>query len=161
VQVKIGFSTSNSAISGVIRAATKAKCSHTYIVFDDIPLVGHEVYQALWDGFNMGTRAHVGDIVCEVAVDVDPASALAICRKWLGTPYDYLGLVGEAPVQVGRMFGQRWPNELGGVHHMFCSEAATYMLQYAPMGNSELKAALLKLDPRATSPQDLLEALTG
>ncbi len=98
-------------------------------------------------------------IVRTVPVELDSTSALAMCRTWLETPYDYLGLVGEAWVQLGRLLGQRWHNPSAGPHHMFCSEAATYLLQMCA-GASDLKTKVATLDPRATSPADLLAVLS-
>jgi hypothetical protein len=162
--VKIGFSTSDWWVSKVIRLFTQATVSHTYIVFDDTASpFGHEVYQAAWDGFVMSTRDKLTRgttrIIQEVPVDIDPKAALGMCRAWLETPYDYLGLVGEAWVQVGKLFGQRWNNPLAGAHHMFCSEAATYLLQMCPGGGIS-SAKVVGVDPRKEDPEALLKALT-
>jgi hypothetical protein len=162
--VSIGFSTSQWWVSRLIRDATRAPVSHTYIVFDDpASPFGHEVYEAAWCGFRMSTRAKLTSgsttIFKEIAVPLEPLAALALCRAWLETPYDYPGLIGEAPVQLGKLFGQRWPNVSASPHHMFCSEAATYLLQQAP--SPPAFAALVdKLTPRAVSPADLLGVLT-
>lgn len=164
MKVAIGFSTSDWWVSRVIRWFTGAKVSHTFITFEDpaSPL-GTEVYEAAWCGFRMSTlgklRSGSTRVVQFVPVELEPTSALAMCRAWLETPYDYLGLVGEAWVQFGRLFGQRWHNPSAGVHHMFCSEAATYLLQMSA-GASDLKVKVAGLDPRATSPADLLEVLS-
>jgi len=157
-RVSIGFTSSPSEISKVIRTATRAKVSHAYIVVDNLPVVGHEVYEAAWVGFRMATRAKVGTIIKEVPVDVNVTLAVATLRDWLETPYDYAGLFGELPVCIGRLFGRRWKNPWASAHHMFCSEAATYLLQIA--GNSvDLKRKIGPLDARSTSPEDLLQAL--
>ena len=167
MRVSIGFSTSEWWVSRVIRWFTGAKVSHTFILIEDAtgeyPTFDHEVYEAAWCGFRMSTLGKLVSgttrIVRTVPVNLEPASALAMCRGWLETPYDYLGLVGEAWVQLGRLFGQRWHNPSAGVHHMFCSEAATYLLQMSA-GASDLKLKVAALDPRATSPADLLAALS-
>ena len=155
---RVGFSTSSWWVSRVIRFFTKAPVSHTYIVFEDpISPFGEEVYEAAWCGFRMSTRAKLTSgttrIVREYLVALPrPESALGICRYWLECPYDYLGLVGEAWVQIGRLFGRRWSNPGAGPHHMFCSEAAAYLLQYCKV---PWAAAL---SPRSTSPADLMAA---
>jgi hypothetical protein len=164
VKVSIGFSTSDWWVSRLIRRFTRAEVSHTYIVFDEPgTCLNEEVYEAAWCGFRMSTRGALTRgttrIVREVEVPLDATAALAICRAWLETPYDYLGLFGEAPVCVGKIFGCRWRNPWAGAHHMFCSEAATYLLQMAA-GASDLKCKVLQLDPRTTDPETLLQVLS-
>lgn len=156
--VLIGFTTSASKISTIIEDATRAKVSHAYIVVDGLPFIGHEIYEAAWCGFRISTRAKVGTIVTEIPVDVNPENAITLLRAWLETPYDYAGLFGELPVCIGRLFGRRWRNPWASAHHMFCSEAATYLLQICA-GSPALKAKIGHLDARSTSPEDLLLAL--
>ena len=157
--VKIGFCTSDWWVSRVIRYFTKAKVSHAYLVFDDPGcLFGAQVFEAAWCGFRISTRSILTRgttrIVQEIPVAIDPSAALGVCERWAGTPYDYLGLLGEAVVQVGRLFGKRWRNPFAGAHHMFCSEACVYVL--AACGEPRVAG----LDARSTSPEDLLEILS-
>ncbi len=159
MNVIIGFSTSDGWVSRTIRWFTKATVSHTFILLQDpISPFNHEVYEAAWCGFRMSTlprlQAEGSRVVNLVAVNLDFPSALGICRSWLETPYDYLGLLGEAWVQLGRLFGRRWRNPSAGPHHLFCSEAACRLLQALKF------PAVVGLDARATSPEDLLEVLT-
>jgi hypothetical protein len=164
MRVSIGFSTSDFWVSRVIKFFTHAPCSHAYIVFDDEGSgFGNEIYEAAWCGFRISTRGVLTrgttKIVQEIPVDIDPAKALDLCRQWAETPYDYAGLLGEAWVQIGKLFGKRWDNPLANVHHMFCSEAATYLLQHCSTGQLWLKMA--KLDARKVDPYMLLEVLTS
>jgi hypothetical protein len=171
MRVSIGFSSSDWWVSRVIRFFTRVPAggaSHTYIVFDDAgTLFGHEVYEAAWCGFRMSTRDKLTSgstrIVSEIEVHLAPASALQMCRRWLETPYDYAGLLGEAWVQVGKLFGKRWRNPWAGPHHMFCSEAATYLLQQTPStsGTVNRDTIVSKLDPRTTDPYMLQQVLLG
>jgi hypothetical protein len=160
----IGFSTSDSLISRVIRWFTKATVSHTYIVFDYIPQADHELYEAVGHGFHLSTRDKLTRgstrIIKEVPVDLNVPLAFAVCRKWLETPYDFSGLFGEAWVQVGKLFGQRWPNPWANAHSMFCSEAATFLMQIAAP-NGPLRLVIRNLDARQTDPEMLLRVLTG
>lgn len=151
-------------VSRAIEDAERAKVSHTAIVFDDPSCpFGHEIYEAAWCGFRMSTRAKLTSgtttIVREIPVDLDPVAALAICRGWLETPYDYFGLLGEAPVMIGKACGQRWDNPFAGAHHMFCSEAATLLGQTAP-GGEALKRLVMPLRARVTDPATLLQVLS-
>jgi hypothetical protein len=158
VKVLIGFSTSSWWVSRVIKFFTRAPVSHTFVVFDDMRDADHEIYEAAWCGWRMTTRAKLTlgttVIVKEITVDVDPVKALGICRAWLETPYSYLGLLGELPVQIGLWLGQRWRNPARDAHHMYCSEAGTRLLQMLGF------AAVTGLDAVSTNPYQLDEALT-
>ncbi len=164
LSVSFVWTSSRWWVSRAIEDAERAKVSHTAIVFDDPSSpFGHELYEAAWCGFRMSTRAKLTSgtttIVKEIPVELDAAAALAICRGWLETPYDYLGLLGEAPVMVGKLLRMRWDNPFAGAHHMFCSEAACLLAQTAP-GSAALKRLVLPLRARATDPATLLQALS-
>jgi hypothetical protein len=151
-------------VSRVIEDFERAKVSHTAIVFrDPSSAFNHELYEAAWSGFRMSTcpklESGKSKIVREIPVDLDPFVALRICRQWLQTPYDYLGLLGEAPVMIGKLFGQRWDNWFAGPHHMYCSEAATLLAQQAP-GGEALKRLVMTLRARTTDPASLLQVLS-
>lgn len=169
MKVSIGFSTSDWWVSRVIKFFTRAEVSHAYVVFDAATgPFGHEVFEAAWCGFRMSTRGKLTSgtarIVREIAVPLDAAGALAICRAWLETPYDYPGLFGEAWVQIGKLFGKRWANPWAGPHRMFCSEAATYLLQMcAPAAGtgSLLKNVVMPLDARQVDPETLERVLVA
>lgn len=162
--VSFVWTTSKWWVSRTIEDFEHAKVSHTAIAFDDPSSpFNHEIYEAAWCGFRMSTRAKLctgtTTIVREIPVDLDAQAALGICRGWLQTPYDYLGLLGEAPVMIGKAFGQRWDNPFAGPHHMFCSEAATLLAQQAP-GGQALKRLVMPLRARTTDPGSLLQALS-
>lgn len=139
--VSIGFSTSDWWVSRVIRFFTRAPVSHTYIVFDDPSAAfRHEVYEAAWCGFRISCREALTRgstrIVREIPVGINAMNALTTCREWLETPYDYLGLLGQAWVQIGLWLGQRWENPCASKHFDFCSEIAVQVLQrgcFAPV----------------------------
>jgi hypothetical protein len=156
--VSIGFATAAGEVSKIIRDATESPVSHVYIVFDgDDPLLPDVVFEANKGSFRMGTRALIvrqgAIIVSEIPVDVPIPAAMAWCKRMFGTPYSYSGLFGEAWVQLGRLFRQRWRNPFASPHTMFCSEAATYMLSACGY------ARVAGLDARSTSPADLFKAL--
>jgi hypothetical protein len=164
MQVKIGFSTSAWWVSRTIRKATHATVSHAYVVFDDpTSAFEDEVYEAAWCGFRESNRKQLTRgttfIVQEIDVAVNPTLALQLCRKWAETPYDYFGLVGEAWVQLGKLFGKHWRNPLAGKNRMFCSEACVYLLQHTA-NSHELWALAAKLDARNTDPEQLRQALS-
>ncbi len=150
-------------MSRVIKFFTRATVSHAYIVIDTTPLPEDGlVFEAAWCGFRMSTRGALTRgttrIVKELPVDVDAPKALAIVRSWLETPYDYRGLLGEAFVQIGKLFGRRWNNVFASPHAMFCSEAATYLLQHTAI-NPLLWTKVSVLDARKVDPETLLLVL--
>src|ERR1700690_4044408 len=151
-----GFTTSYSAISRTIRLATRGHVSHAYVVFDDIPIVGHIAFEAAWCGWRETTRTKVGGSQIELPVDVKVEAAFAQSRDWLNVPYDYAGLFGEAPVMLGRVLGnQKWPNPFAGPHHMFCSEASTLLIQKF----ARVPSGLENLDARTVDPSYEMESL--
>jgi hypothetical protein len=165
MRLLVGFSTSSWWVSRVIRFFTRAPVSHTYLVFEGIPEVGHEIYEAAWCGFRISTREKLTSgttrIVKEIPVAADVTKAFYICRSWLETPYDYAGLFGEAWVMLGKWLGKRWENPWAGAHHMFCSEAATRLLQATLPMTSPLGRVIGPLDDRQVDPYTLESALIG
>lgn len=163
MRVVIGFSTSDWWVSRAIRAFSRAPVSHTYICFDsDVGPFGHELFEAAWCGFRLSTRGKLTSgttkIVREIPVPIEGMSALSTCRAWLETPYDYAGLLGEAWVMLGRWLGQRWQNPWANVHTLFCSEAATKLLQVSMPAvgvDSTWLARIRKLDARQVDPGEL------
>ena len=106
----IGFSTTNLAISGAIRAITHSPVSHVWLAFDDASLGVKLVLQAettsvqllpweTWKGRNL--------LKAELSLDgPDPDEAIRwAVRAFVGAPYDWVnaGLSG-----TWRWFG-RWP----------------------------------------------------
>jgi len=152
---KVGYTKSNSALSRWIRWCTRGDASHAYIVFDEVPLVGHIAFEAAWCGWRMTTRARIKGEQREIEIkSVYPEAAYKAACDWLDEYYDYLGLLGEAWVMIGRVLGKKWENPLAAkAHHMFCSEAQIYILQ-AASSDPFWKT----LDPRQIDPT-LAEAL--
>lgn len=148
-----GFSLSNSLVSRIIARVTKGSVSHAFFIFDEIPFVEHELYQANAKGFGMSTREELTRgstrIIQEIELPVDPMRVLQICRKRLGTPYAYLALFGMLWVQLGIFLGQRWRNPVRSVHHMFCSEEMVEILQEAGLPSVQ------GLDAVSVSPEAL------
>ena len=153
-----GFTTSRSWISRTIRWATRGHVSHAYVVFDDIPGIGHVAFEAAWCGWRETSRTKVGGVQTEIPVDVNADAAFALSREWLDTPYDYVGLFGEIPVMIGRVLGKRkWPNPFASPHHMFCSEASTLIIQRT----ARVKTGLEGLDARTVDPSYEMTALVA
>src|SRR6185295_12745195 len=104
MKVAIGFSTSDAWYSRVIRWATGAKCSHTFLVVqaEGVPLVLEEGTF----GYSVRTLANMrasGSQVVEMYQPRWPLGAsVAASFAWLGQRYDYAGLIGMAWVMLAR-----------------------------------------------------------
>ena len=153
---RIGFSTSTAWYSDIIRRATRAKVSHTFLL---LTLWGREVVleEGVF-GWSMRTRENFersGNRIVEVVkpeVPIDVAVRQSL--DWLGQRYDYAGLVGMAWVMFCRWLHKKVRNPLASHHAMFCSEANTRILQIAQYPGAE------RLNPSTTTPEDLLTFLS-
>jgi len=156
MKVWIGFSTTNLWISRLIRWFTKSKASHAWIAFESkelgtrIVLEAHYTFRAVpYAWFKRRNR-----IVAEI--EIPNAEAMVVkCAEFLGTDYDYTGLLGGIIVSLGQLFGRRWRNPWGNPRLPTCSESVVRAMQYDKFLSGE------KLDPESTSPQQLMEFLAG
>lgn len=151
---RIAFSTSDGFVSKAIRCFTGSKVSHCFFVYWDEDFQRDMVMEATKGGFRIVPFAHYVDQVVEIitpAHDVDPGLKAAV--DWLGTAYDYTGLIGMIFVEVGRWLKRKWKNPLQSAHAMFCSEVVLRSLQSANYPGAD------KLDPGSTDPQMLLDFL--
>lgn len=156
LNARIGFSTSASWISGVIRTVTSSKASHAFILYWDQDFQTHMVLEAARDGFRLVTfeRFLMHNTVVEL-IDVQSTlnQGLAHVSSWVGSRYDTLGLFGMVWVVLGKWLKRRWKNPFGSSRSMFCSEAIVRALRADGFPEAS------KLDPEATSPADLLAFL--
>jgi hypothetical protein len=153
----ICFSTSRAWYSRVIRWATGAKVSHTFLLVYHAVLGVDMVLEASMLGFTMRPLESfllAGNVIEEMVTPKVPVEgAVRDSLRWLDEFYDYGGLLGMAWVMLGRAFGRQWKNPLRNPRALFCSEAVTKVLQAAG------HPGVAHLDPGSTSPEDLLEAL--
>lgn len=154
MKVWVGFSTSRHWISAAIRWFTRSRASHAFIVYEShelatrVILEAHYTFRALpYDFF-----ARRNKIVAEVEIaNCDKAAVVRKTAQFLGTDYDYTGIVGGIVVSIGRWLKRRWSNPTGDPHTVTCSEAVTRALK------AGLYPGVETLDPEATTPQDLME----
>lgn len=147
----IGFSTSNAWYSRLIRWATGAKCSHTFLV---VPFMGVQlVLEEGVFGYSARTLSNMqadGSQLVALMVPVVPLeSAVAKSFDWLGQRYDYAGLLGMSWVMFKRWLGKKVRNPFASHRAMFCSESVTKVLQAANWPGAA------ELDPSATDPETL------
>jgi hypothetical protein len=78
------------------------------------------------------------------------AGVKRIAQRYLGTMYDYAGLIGMTAVMIGRFLKRKWKNPFRGSKSVFCSEAVILAMKHS-VGYEHLK-----LDSDS-SPQDLYD----
>lgn len=153
---RIGFSTSQSWLSALIRFLTRSRVSHAFILYWDRDFMNHMILEATHDGFRLVTveRFLAHNTVVEL-IDVGRTlnQGLSHVSAWVGSRYDAMGLVGMVWVVLGRWLRRRWHNPLGSSRSMFCSEAIVRALRADGFPGAD------SLDPEATSPADLLAFL--
>ena len=154
--VSIGFSTPKSfnPVSWVVRKFTKSKASHTWFMYYDLDFEMWMVMEAHELGFRLIPFERFrskNNVVGVFTTRTSLSEGLKWAAQWLGTAYDFAGLVGMAWVVLGRIFKRRWRNPLQNSHAMFCSEMALTVLQSSSVGWAK------EAEPHETSPQDLLD----
>lgn len=152
--VRIGFSTSSSLISRVIRFFTRGKASHTYFLLDFERW--KIVIGADWNGVVAQSKKRFEEagnktlaIFSSQDLDFDLDRGMPFLMDRLDVGYDYLGLFGMAFVEVASWFGKRIENPWGSPYKQFCSEAAGEMLRHINFPGSEV------LNPRSLDPNEL------
>lgn len=153
--IKVGFSTcKRNVLSRIIRWFTRSQASHAWLLVEGSFLGMDMVMEATEGGFRLTSyetfrKGHDIVKIVEPSFPLDEGARKA--AAWLGESYDYLGLVGSAVVILGRWLRRKWRNPLDAPRSMFCSEAVVFVLQADGYPGAD------KLDPSATSPQDLLD----
>jgi hypothetical protein len=155
VNVRIGFSTSNSWISRIIRWFTDSRVSHCFFVYYDTDWGRDMVMEATSGGFRIVAYSiYEQSTLTLLRLKYPVESGLSDAVDWLGEAYDYEGLFGMAWVELGRWLKRKWANPLRSANAMFCSEAVVRVLQASNYPNADT------LDAQSTDPQMLLEFLS-
>lgn len=153
----IGFSRArgwSAWFSRIVRALTKSPVSHVWILYHDADFQALMIIEAHAKGFRlvpytMFIRENEVVAIYRPRINID--AGLPEAAKWLGTYYDYAGLVGMAVVIFGRWLKKRWRNPWRSSRSQFCSEAVVRVLQYAKYPGIE------HLDSETTDPKQLLD----
>jgi hypothetical protein len=151
----LGFSTPRSfnPVSALVRRFTNSECSHCFFLYwdddfqCDMVLESHELGFRLitWQRFVKKNRIIA---LVEPAYNLDPG--FLKLGEWVGSAYDFGGLVGQAFVQLGRWFKRKVRNPFRSSRSMFCSESIARCMMWA--GHPDAKT----FSPKETTPQDLL-----
>ena len=151
----IGFSTPRhfNPVSWLVRQFTKSEASHCFFLYWDDDFECDMVIEAHELGFRLITWKRFVKKNRIVAL-VEPAHSLdkgfARLGEWVGSAYDFGGLIGQAVVQFGRFLQRKWRNPFRSSGSMFCSESIARCMQWAEHPDSK------QFSPKETTPQDLL-----
>jgi hypothetical protein len=161
-EVMVGFSTARhwNPLSALIRWLTKAKCSHTWLLYDDVDLRMLMVMEAhiTFQLVPYETWLRDNRVIALVHTGIDLNVGLRSLAMRLGSIYDVSGLFGILPVKFGRWLQHHFHrlhlkirNPWNAGRSLFCSEAVTLALHASGYPGS------WQLDAGSTSPQDLLD----
>ena len=150
----VGFSTSTSVISRIIRWFTRSKASHSWVAFDCGELGLRLIMHASVGGYklNQWTKWRKDNqIVAMYICQEDLSDGLRKMAEQLDKPYDYWSVIMLAPK---RWFGKLYKNPVqDGDKRLHCSEALARLLQAHGFAKD--------LDPESTTPENLLEFCAG
>jgi hypothetical protein len=153
----VGFSTPRrwNPLSALIRAMTRSRASHAWILVEDPIFELRLVLEAHSNGFRLisFTRFVKDNRVVAIVQTAHPIDrGLPVAGQWLGESFDLLGLFGIFLTLVGRWAHQRpWKNPFPTPSALFCSEAVVRTLKASGYPGSE------RLGDEDTSPAELLE----
>jgi len=155
LNIRIGFTTvTNSLVSRLVRWLTKSECSHAIFVYHDDDWDADMVLEASDVGFREIPLSNFLKKNTLVRI-LEPKVALEeglkyVALTYLGTTFDYSGLLGNGPILLGRWLKRKWNNPWNTSDAVFCSEAVVVAMQKVKYPGAET------LVPMNTSPQDLL-----
>lgn len=153
---RVGFSTPKhfNPVSWAVRKFTGSRASHAFFVYHDGDFDMEMVMEAHELGFRLTPLKHFErhNKIVKLAVPKNPIDIglKAVANRYLGSMYDYAGLVGMAVVMFGRFLKRKWKNPFRGSKSVYCSESVIVAMKASP-GYEKLD---LDTD---SSPQDLLE----
>lgn len=150
--VRVGFSTPKkfNPISWIVRKFTKSRCSHAWFLFYNSRLEMEVVMEAHELGFRIipYEKFQQDNVVVAVLTPKHPIDKglVAVAHRYLGTGYDFGGLIGMAIVKIGQWLKLKWSNPFRGAKSVFCSEAIYRAMQWSP-GYENLKGDADSEDP--------------
>lgn len=160
---QLGFSTPKNfnPVSWLVRKLTGSTCSHVFFIYRDREFELEMVMEAHELGFRIVPYERFvreNNIVWTCTPKVDLTEGLKWAAKYLGTAYDFGGLIGMAFVVLARIFKRRIKNPLQNSRSMFCSEITVHAIKRGH-GWHEKYPGLDAMRAASTSPQDLMEFL--
>lgn len=165
LNIRIGFTTvTNSIVSRLVRWITNSKCSHAIFVYFDADWGVDMVLEASEVGFReipLSVFEQQNTVVALLKPKVPMEAGLKhVALTYLGTSFDYSGLLGNGPIIFGRWLKRKWNNPWNTARSVFCSEAVVVAMQHCSTletgGTVGLYPGATELVPENTSPQDLM-----
>jgi hypothetical protein len=154
--VRVGFSTPKhfNPVSWLVRKFTGSRASHAFFIYHDADWDAEMVMEAHEVGFRLVPLAKFEKLNRLVKV-VSPKYPIdegtkKVALQYVGSRYDFEGLIGMVVVMVGRWLKKKWQNPFRSAKNVFCSEAVIRAMLGSPG-----YATGLPLAPES-SPEDLL-----
>ena len=138
ISTRVGFSTPKffNPVSWLVRKFTGSRASHAFFVYRDADFNMDMVMEAHELGFRLTPFEHFqknNKIVALITPKNNIDEGLrVIAHRYLGSMYDYAGLVGMAVVMVGRWLKRKWSNPFRGSKLVYCSEAVILAMKASP-----------------------------
>ena len=155
MRVRVGFSTSRSLQSRIIRWLTRSTVSHTFLIVEGSFLGSDLVVEADIGGVRMQPLSAFekkNDIIEIIPMPYTIHVGMGRIGDWLNDAYDFPGLFGTVFVLLGRKLKTGWRNPFN-TKALFCSEMVVRVLSASGYPNAKL------LIPSSTTPKDLLDFL--
>lgn len=151
----VGFSTPRhfNPVSWLVRRFTHSEASHCFFLYWDDDFECDMVIEAHELGFRLITwkrfvqKNRIVELV-EPTFSID--KGFLQLGEWVGSAYDFGGLIGQSIVQFGRFLQRKWRNPSQSSRAMFCSESIARCMQWAGHPDAQ------RFPPKETAPQDLL-----
>lgn len=157
--MNIGFSTTSSLLSTLVRKLTRSKISHTYIKFlvagENIVLhaTQHGVNTDYYNNFVKKNRIYA-EFKLNVSIDAQN-KMLSYAIRQTDKPYDFISLVGFLWVIINKSFGRKTKNPFSSAGAYFCSELLVQTLKAGKFPNTD------NLNSDNISPEDFLEFISN
>lgn len=155
----VGFSTPKfpNPVSWLVRLITRSKASHAWVAYHDPTLGIDVVVEAHELGFRMlkyDNFVAKNNVVAIFRLKYSPQSFMPYMSRWLGTVYDFLGLIGIGVSILGKYLGwKHLKNPFDSPDAVFCSESIVRALKAMdPVKYGDL-------DENNTTPQGLMDFL--
>ena len=153
--MRVGFSYAKGIMgffSRIIMFFSGAKASHAWMLYFDHDFCMDMVMDAHETGIRVipfSKFLQKNNIVEIYTPRLSIDAGLKSAAQWVGTPYDYQGLLGMLWVEIGHWFKRKWKNPLATTKMVFCSKWCVLTMQAAKYPGTT------NMDPDDTDPWTL------
>ena len=158
--VQIGFSRPKNfnPISWLIQKVMKSTVSHTWFLYHDMDWDINMVMEAHELGFRLipYDQFKKQNLVVNVFTPVHSLDEgmKKVALEYLGTVYNYKGLIGMSVVKLGNWLKRKWRNPMRTTKSVFCSEAVCLSMQWSK------GYEYFTDDAQSMDPEQLMELMT-